>query len=115
MNWVRRTISTSVGKKQLMAVTGLMFLLFLATHLLGNLSIYGGPAAFVAYAEHLHALGKLLAAAEVGMALALIVHVTTAVLLFLENRRARPAQYAVDKMAAAAAPSAPRPCPIPVF
>jgi succinate dehydrogenase / fumarate reductase, cytochrome b subunit len=97
MNWVTRTFSTSVGKKQLMAITGLMFLLFLASHLLGNLSIYGGPAAFITYAEHLHALGKLLVAAEVGMAVALIVHVCTAVVLFFENRRARPVKYAVDK------------------
>ena len=97
MNWLIRTFSTSVGKKQLMAVTGLLFLLFLTTHLLGNLSIYGGPAAFVDYATHLHALGKLLVAAEVGMAVALLVHVTTAVLLFFENRRARPVRYAVDK------------------
>jgi succinate dehydrogenase / fumarate reductase cytochrome b subunit len=97
MNWVTRTFSTSVGKKQLMAVTGLMFLLFLTTHLLGNLSVYGGPASFVSYAEHLHALGKLLVAAEIGMAVALIVHVTTAVFLFFENRRARPVRYAVDK------------------
>ena len=70
MNWVTQAFSTSVGKKQLMAVTGLLFLLFLTTHLLGNLSIYGGPAEFVAYAEHLHALGKLLVVAEVGMAVA---------------------------------------------
>ena len=68
MNWPFRTLSTSVGKKQLMAVTGLLFLLFLATHLLGNLSVYGGGASFVAYAEHLHALGNLLVAAEVMMA-----------------------------------------------
>jgi succinate dehydrogenase / fumarate reductase cytochrome b subunit len=97
MNWLFRTLSTSVGKKQLMAVTGLLFLLFLTTHLLGNLSVYGGPAAFVAYAEHLHALGKLLVAAEVGMAVALIVHVATALVLFLENRGARPVKYAMDK------------------
>jgi succinate dehydrogenase / fumarate reductase cytochrome b subunit len=97
MNWLIRTVSTSVGQKQLMAVTGLMFLLFLTTHLLGNLSIYAGPEAFVDYATHLHALGKLLVAAEVGMAVALLVHVTTAVLLFFENRRARPVRYAVDK------------------
>jgi len=97
MNWVMRTLSTSVGKKQLMAVTGLLFLLFLTTHLLGNLSLYGGRGAFVAYAEHLHALGKLLVAGELIMALALIIHVTTAVFLFLENRRARPVNYAVDK------------------
>ena len=97
MNWVTRTLSTSVGKKQLMAVTGFLFLLFLTTHLLGNLSVYGGPASFVSYAEHLHALGKLLVAAEIGMALALLVHVTTAVFLFFENRRARPVRYAVYK------------------
>src|SRR5512135_2034491 len=97
MTWLCRTLSTSVGKKQLMAVTGLLFLLFLCTHLLGNLSVYGGSTAFVSYAEHLHALGNLLVAAEIGMALALIIHVTTAVLLFFENRAARPVKYAVDK------------------
>jgi succinate dehydrogenase / fumarate reductase, cytochrome b subunit len=97
MNWLFRTLSTSVGKKQLMAVTGLLFLLFLATHLLGNLSVYGGGASFVAYAEHLHALGNLLVAAEVIMALALIIHVCTAVVLFFQNRSARPVKYAVDK------------------
>ncbi len=97
MNWVTHTFSTSVGKKQLMAVTGLLFLLFLTTHLLGNLSVYGGPASFVSYAEHLHALGKLLLAAEIGMLAALLVHVTTAVLLFFENRGARPVRYAVYK------------------
>ncbi len=97
MNWLTRTLSTSVGKKQLMALTGLLFLLFLCTHLLGNLSIYGGPASFVSYAEHLHALGKILLAAEIIMLLALITHVTTAVFLFFENRRARPVRYAVDK------------------
>ncbi len=97
MNWVTQAFSTSVGKKQLMAITGLLFLLFLTTHLLGNLSIYSGPTAFVAYAEHLHALGKLLVAAEIGMALALIIHVGTALVLFFENRRARPIKYEVDK------------------
>ncbi|MCX5888148.1 MAG: succinate dehydrogenase cytochrome b subunit [Deltaproteobacteria bacterium] len=97
MTWLYRTLSTSVGKKQLMAITGLLFLLFLCTHLLGNLSIYGGPTSFVSYAEHLHALGNLLVAAEVIMALALIIHVITAVVLFFENRAARPIAYNVDK------------------
>jgi succinate dehydrogenase / fumarate reductase cytochrome b subunit len=97
MNWVIRALSTSVGKKQLMAITGLLFLLFLTTHLLGNLSVYSGPAAFVSYAEHLHALGRLLVAAEVGMAIALFIHVCTAIFLFLENRNARPVKYVADK------------------
>jgi succinate dehydrogenase / fumarate reductase cytochrome b subunit len=88
-----------VGKKQLMAVTGLLFLIFLVTHLLGNLSIYAGAAAFVAYAEHLHALGNLLLAGEVVMLAALIIHLSTAVVLFFQNRAARPVQYEVDKSA----------------
>ena len=97
MTWLFRTLSTSVGKKQLMAVTGLLFLMFLATHLLGNLSIYGGSLAFVAYAEHLHALGNLLVAAEVLMLAALLIHLSIAVVLFFQNRRARPVKYAVDQ------------------
>lgn len=97
MNWVVRTLSTSVGKKQLMAVTGMLFLLFLAVHLIGNLTIYGGVPAFNAYVDKLHGLGALLAVAEVVMVLAVLVHITTAVILFFENRRARPVGYAVDK------------------
>jgi succinate dehydrogenase / fumarate reductase cytochrome b subunit len=97
MNWICRALSTSVGKKQLQAVTGLFFLLFLAGHLLGNLSIYGGSAAFVSYAQHLHALGKLLLAAEVLLAAALIIHVILGLILFFENRSARPVRYTMDK------------------
>jgi succinate dehydrogenase / fumarate reductase cytochrome b subunit len=97
MNWVRRTLSSSVGKKQLMAVTGMLFLLFLAVHLLNNLSIYGGPAAFVGYVSRLHGWGSLLAAGEVSLAAALAIHLGTAALLFFQNRRARLVKYAVDK------------------
>jgi len=97
MTWVVRALSTSVGKKQLMAITGLLFLLFLAVHLVGNMSIYRGREAFVAYAEGLHALGGLLVLTEVGMLFCLIIHVTIGTILFFENRRARPVKYAVDK------------------
>ena len=56
-----------------------------------------GSASFVSYAEHLHALGNLLVATEVMMLVALIIHVSTAVVLFFQNRAARPVKYAVDK------------------
>ncbi|MFZ0052296.1 MAG: succinate dehydrogenase cytochrome b subunit [Desulfobaccales bacterium] len=97
MSWICRTLSTSLGKKQLQAVTGLFFLLFLAAHLLGNLSISGGRAAFVGYAQHLHALGKLLLVAEVLLAAALIIHLSLGLILFFENRSARPVRYTMDK------------------
>ncbi|MBW1980610.1 MAG: succinate dehydrogenase cytochrome b subunit [Deltaproteobacteria bacterium] len=97
MNWLVRTLSTSVGKKQLMAITGMLFLLFLAAHLVGNLSIYLGAASFNSYSEHVHALGPLLVVMEVGLVLCALVHIIIAVVLFLENRKARPLKYAMDK------------------
>ena len=53
MSWFTTTLSSSVGKKLLMALTGFAFLGFLAAHLAGNLTIYGGREAFNGYAERL--------------------------------------------------------------
>ncbi|RJR32073.1 MAG: succinate dehydrogenase [Desulfobacteraceae bacterium] len=99
MNWLVRFVSSSAGKKQLMAVTGLGFCLFLATHLVGNLTLYGGKDFFLSYIEHLHSLGYLITAAELGLVLFAIVHIVTGLLLFFENRAARPVPYAVRKNA----------------
>lgn len=89
--------STSIGKKLLMAVTGLGFCLFLLIHLLGNLTLYFSRHSFEAYVEHLHAFGPLVTAAELGLLLLLVIHVTTAALLFFQNWKARPERYVVDK------------------
>lgn len=97
MNWVVRTFSTSVGKKQLMAITGILFLLFLAGHLAGNLTIYWGKNAFNSYAEHLHSLGVFLVIAEWGLIICAVIHIFTAVVLYFQNQGARPVKYAVDK------------------
>ena len=97
MNWLTNTLGTSIGKKLMMAVTGLSFIGFLTLHLAGNLSIYGGPDMFNAYAEHLHALGPVLVVAEwVLLALAL-VHILTGTFLFVQNLAARPRRYRVNK------------------
>jgi succinate dehydrogenase / fumarate reductase cytochrome b subunit len=97
MSWIIRVLSTSVGKKQLMAVTGFMFLGFLAAHLAGNLTIYWGKEAFNSYARHLHGLGPFLVVAEIGLVVFAAIHITIAVILFFQNRNARPARYEVDK------------------
>ena len=99
MNWLFRTATSSIGKKQIMAVTGLGFCVFVATHLIGNLTIYGGKALFLSYVEHLHALGYLVTVAEWGLVLFAALHVVTGLLLFWENLRARPVRYAVKKRA----------------
>jgi succinate dehydrogenase / fumarate reductase, cytochrome b subunit len=99
MNWFLDTLRTPIGKKLLMALTGLGFCIFLLIHMIGNLTLYGGKDLFIAYVEHLHALSVLIAAAEWGLILFACIHVSTGLILFLENRRARPIAYAVKKNA----------------
>jgi succinate dehydrogenase / fumarate reductase, cytochrome b subunit len=99
MNWITGTFGSSIGKKLMMAVTGLGFCGFLAAHLAGNLSIYGGQDAFNSYAAHLHALGPLVTVMELGLLTLGAVHVVTGLTLFLGNLKARPTRYAVNKSA----------------
>ncbi|MDY6906138.1 MAG: succinate dehydrogenase cytochrome b subunit [Thermodesulfobacteriota bacterium] len=97
MHVLAETIGSSIGKKLLMALTGVCFVGFLAVHLAGNLSVFGGADMFNSYVEHLHALGVLINIAEIGLLLAAIVHVTTGTLLVIQNFRARPTRYSVKK------------------
>jgi succinate dehydrogenase / fumarate reductase cytochrome b subunit len=99
MNWMIQTLWSSVGKKLLMALTGLSFCGFLAGHLAGNLTIYGGKNAFNSYAEHLHSLGPLLTLAEWTLLFFAVVHVCTGLILFYQNFTARTSRYAVNKKA----------------
>jgi len=99
MAWFFSLIRSSIGKKTMMAVTGLGFCGFLAGHLAGNLTIYGGKDAFNSYAEHLHALGPLVTAIEGCLLTLALIHVITGVVLFYENLKARPRRYAVNKSA----------------
>src|SRR6056297_4367390 len=93
------TFSASIGKKLMMAATGLGFCIFLLIHLLGNLTLYVGRQSFESYVEHLHALGPLITVAEIGLLFFLIIHVSTGLLLFVEDLQARPTRYVVNKSA----------------
>jgi succinate dehydrogenase / fumarate reductase cytochrome b subunit len=99
MDWLIQTLRSSVGKKLMMALTGIAFLLFLCAHLLGNLTIYGGRDAFNTYAERLHALGTLLTVFNLGLILFALIHISTGLVLFIQNLRARPARYLMDRPA----------------
>ncbi|CAN2039553.1 succinate dehydrogenase / fumarate reductase, cytochrome b subunit [Candidatus Magnetomoraceae bacterium gMMP-15] len=99
MNWLVRTFSSSVGKKQFMAVTGLAFCCFLTTHLIGNLFVYGGKDAFNAYVEHLHSLGILIPIAETGLIIFALIHITMAIILYFQNLASRPVKYKAKKSA----------------
>lgn len=99
MNWVTGTFGASVGKKVMMALTGLSFCGFLATHLAGNLTLYGGREAFNGYAAHLHSLGPLVTVAEIGLLTLALIHVVTGLVLVYQNFMARPERYAVNARA----------------
>jgi len=99
MNWLANTLFSSIGKKLLMAVTGLCFCIFLSAHLAGNLTIFGGKTMFNGYAEHLHAMGVLLVIAEWGMLFFALIHIATGLTLFYQNFQARPTRYQVNKRA----------------
>jgi len=97
MHWVVDTLKAAIGKKLMMAVTGLAFCAFLVVHLIGNLTLYGGRDLFNSYAEHLHSLGPLVTVFELGLLSLAVVHVLTGLILFYENWRARPVGYCVKK------------------
>ncbi|MCP4374372.1 MAG: succinate dehydrogenase cytochrome b subunit [Deltaproteobacteria bacterium] len=99
MNWLANTLLSSIGKKLMMAITGLCFCGFLTGHLAGNLIIYMGKDAFNSYAEQLHSLGPIITLVELGLLFLALVHILTGTTLFYQNFRARPVRYSVNKRA----------------
>ena len=97
MNWYLFILGSSVGKKILMAVTGLCLIGFLAVHLLGNVMAFAGAEAFNGYAAKLHSLQPYLSVFNLGLATLGLVHIVVGTILFFENLKARPTRYNVFK------------------
>ena len=87
---------SSILKKQIVAVTGLVFVGFVIGHMAGNTLIFGGSKVFNEYAAMLHAVGELLWLVRIVLLTAFVVHVVFTILLVLENRKARDGRYAVS-------------------
>jgi succinate dehydrogenase / fumarate reductase, cytochrome b subunit len=85
---------SSVGKKAVMAVTGLVLAAYLVTHVLANLLVFGGPDRINRYAALLHGTGGALWGARLVLLAAAILHILAAVQLTLQSRAARPEPYA---------------------
>lgn len=93
MSWLCRFLTSSIGKKVQMAVTGLLLCGFLLAHLGGNLFLYGGADRFNHYAEVLES-NPIIPAAELGLLAFLLLHIVSGIWVKLENRKARPVPYA---------------------
>jgi len=91
-----RFYDAPIGKKAVMAITGVILVGYVIAHLLGNLQIYSSnPTQINTYAAFLHNPNNALAlwAARVILLLAVILHITASVQLWNQNRAARPVAY----------------------
>ena len=88
-------LSSTLGRKILMALSGIVLVLFVLGHMLGNLQIFLGAEAINAYAFKLHheLPTSLLWAVRVVLLATIGIHIWAAVSLTLDNRRARPERY----------------------
>ena len=99
--------TNSVAKKVIMAVSGIILVLYLIAHMIGNLHVFQGAASFNDYSEWLRSFGEpalpprtLLTAIEVVLVVSVIAHIASAASLWRQARRARPEGYAVKKAVA---------------
>lgn len=98
MNQLRQIFNSSVGRKLIMAITGLFLCAFLLEHLYGNLLLYydDGGEAFNEYSHTLvHSI--IIRIVEIFLFAAIVVHIVQAITLTRQNSAARPVKYAVQK------------------
>lgn len=96
MHWLADYYRSTVGKKFVMAITGVLLFLYVLAHMAGNLQIYLGPERINAYAAFLHSETALplLWGARIVLGAALVLHILAAVQLTIANWSSRPQKYA---------------------
>ncbi len=97
MKWLVNMLTSTIGRKLVMALTGLFLILFLAVHLTGNLQLIKDDSgrAFNIYAEFMTTF-PLIKAVSIGNFFFILLHIFTSVLLTQKNRAARPVAYAYN-------------------
>jgi len=93
--WFIRLVSSSIGKKLIMGMTGLLLFLFLCTHAAGNATIYMSSKIFQGYADELHSHPLIVIVFSLAIFILFVIHVGLGLYLFLENRRDMATRYAV--------------------
>lgn len=94
MSWLTKVISGTIGKKFLMAFTGLFLIIFLVVHLVGNLQLFkdDGGYAFNTYSLFM-TTNPLIKTVSYILYISILAHAFVSLLLYFKNRRARPVQY----------------------
>ena len=94
MNLINRVWQSTLGKKYIMAITGVALFAFATGHLLGNLQVFGAPELINTYAHFLKSKPTLLWGARLGLLACVTLHIAAAVTLAALNQQARPQGYA---------------------
>jgi succinate dehydrogenase / fumarate reductase, cytochrome b subunit len=98
MSLIGNLFTSSIGRKFIMAITGLVLVGFVFGHLVGNLQIFLPPDHINGYAHFLQGLGPALWIVRIVLLAAAALHIWAAVVLTLESRAARgPSEYGVKK------------------
>ena len=93
IRFFRNLFCSSLGKKYLMAGTGLLLMLFVIGHMAGNLQMFLGPEAINRYGHFLQSNVELLWPVRLSLLAIISVHIWSAAKLTQENRAARPSAY----------------------
>lgn len=95
-------LKSTVGRKYIMGISGLVWMGFVLAHMAGNMLIFVSADAYNSYGHAIVSNKPLLYAAETVLVLALIVHVVTAITLTIDNRKSKPVRYAMPSNGAKA-------------
>jgi succinate dehydrogenase / fumarate reductase cytochrome b subunit len=98
MNWFQQLLTSTLGRKLLMALTGLFLILFLVVHLAGNLQLLAGDGgkSFNIYAHFMSTNGLIKTVSILNFGF-ILLHVIYSIVLTRYNQRARPTRYAVNQ------------------
>lgn len=92
---LKRALTSTVGRKFVMSISGIALVLFVIVHLLGNLTLLipDGGEAFNKYAHNFESLGVALYVIELGLLSVILLHVAFGIIITLQNRRSRSKNY----------------------
>src|SRR4051812_7381360 len=93
VNRINRFYDSTIGKKAVMAVSGLILFGFLIAHMAGNLQFFLGETVMNHYAETLHATPELLWTARIILLVSVVLHIWSSISLALLKKQARPVAY----------------------
>jgi len=93
--WFVRFLTSSIGKKMIMATTGLLLLLFLCTHVAGNATIYMSSEVFQGYADELHSHPLIVLVFSFAFLMIFMAHIGVGLFLFYQNWQVSNSRYSV--------------------